>query len=245
MAELNGDRPVLLLTGASGTLGTALGIAFRSRFDIVAVRRHRQLRFTSQLRAFVDPLDPGAALKENEHPAHEIVADLSQAREISRVCEVALARFGRVDVVVNAIGSPAPQPLLLGGLGTARAAFENNALVPMRLVAALTERAWRHQQAENKARSRCVVNLGAASTLDLDPARGSAAYSAAKSALTVLTGHLAHELAPFSVRANLVAPAPFPSPVQTDRVVHAVDQMITGDETGRVLVVWSDGDELI
>ena len=245
MEGMNGERPVLLLTGASGTLGTALGSALRSRYDVVAVRRFRQLRFASQLRSFVDPLDPAEPLEENVEPSYEIVADLSDVREIGRVCDIALAKFGRVDVLVNAAGVPGGATLLRGGLRPAARVFEINALVPIRIAVELTERFWRHDEAGNRARSRCIVNLGAASSLDLAPHLGGAAFSSAKSSLNVLTGHLAHELAPFSVRANVVAPAPFPTVVPTERVVAAVDQMISADESGRMLVVWPDGDELI
>ena len=65
------------------------------------------------------------------------IADLGSDADLNRVVELALARFGCVDVVINAavhyaFGHIAESPRLLAGL---EAQFNLNALVPLKLAA--------------------------------------------------------------------------------------------------------------
>ncbi len=94
-------KRVCLLTGASGRLGTAFCRRNASRYDIVAVYHSRFPQLVSQCSSLADPLAPEAESGENEHPVFTVQADLTRDDDIARLVEVALARFGRIDLLVN------------------------------------------------------------------------------------------------------------------------------------------------
>ncbi|WP_280186833.1 SDR family NAD(P)-dependent oxidoreductase, partial [Nocardia gipuzkoensis] len=96
-----GERRVCLLTGASGTLGDAFCQAYYRDYDIVAVCRTRTPAVPSQLEWYVDPLAPEAAVPENDARVFVVRSDLTEPGEVERVVDLALARFGRVDLLVN------------------------------------------------------------------------------------------------------------------------------------------------
>ena len=239
------SRKVVLLTGASGTLGTALSRRWAGTYDVVAVCHRRAPDVATNLRSFVDPLGATADLPENADPAFEIHADLTDDGQISRVVELALARHGRIDVLVNAIGRAGPVGLLNGDLAAAAETIKVNALVPIEMAVEVARRFWRHDDRENAARNRVVINLSASATVDIDDVTLGAATAASKAALNILSSRLADELSVFHVRVNTVAPAPFPSVVGLDRLVDAITALVEGGDTGRLLLLWDDADELV
>jgi NAD(P)-dependent dehydrogenase (short-subunit alcohol dehydrogenase family) len=242
----NGSRPVVMITGAAGTLGTALSRRWADTYDIVAVCHRRAPKIATDRRSFLDPLDPGADLPENAHPAFEIHADLTEAEEIERVVDLALARFGRIDVLVNAVGHHTRGGLLRGAsLDSAATAFKINALVPIEMAVQITRRFWRHHDRDNAAANRVVVNVSASAAVDVADDSIGTVSAATKAALNILSSHLADELSAFKVRLNTVAPAPFPSVVTLDRLVSGITALIDGDDTGRLLLLWGDADELV
>ena len=95
------DRRVCLITGAGGTLGSAFCRSQAPAYHIVAVCRRRSPDAVSQYEQFVDPLEPDAPVPDNAHPVFTVFADLEEPGEPERVADLALARFGRVDLLVN------------------------------------------------------------------------------------------------------------------------------------------------
>ena len=111
---------------------------------------------------------------------------------------VAVAAFGRVDLLVNNTGiNPAYGPLVDLDLDVARRIAETNLVATL----AWTQQVW---QAGLATHGGAVVNV--ASVAGLQPAAGIAFYGASKAAMIQLTESLAIELAP-GVRVNAVAPA--------------------------------------
>ncbi len=250
----NPDRKVVLLTGASGQIGTAFCRQFAATYDIVAVRHRRPLEVTTQLQSYIDPFavgtgydgDPAGSTGQRDAGVFEITADLRAEADVARVVEVSLARFGRIDAVVNAVGAFGPKADLLGaGLAGAPGLYEINALVPTAVAVQVALDLWRHSDRENQARNRVVVNLSAAAAIDAADRTFGMTFGATKAALNMLSLHLAERLQPFKVRVVTVAPAPVPEIVAVERVTAALAAMIEGDETGRVLLLWDDGDELV
>jgi NAD(P)-dependent dehydrogenase (short-subunit alcohol dehydrogenase family) len=243
------DRKVVLLTGGSGKIGTAFCERFATTYQIVAVRHRRPLKVASQLQHAVDPFatdEESAAAAVLAGEVFEIRADLKVEPEVARVVEVALARFGRIDVLVNAVGGFDGRAELLGGaLSRAGELFTLNALVPTAVAVRIALDFWRHHDRDNASRNRVVVNLSATAGVDAaDPSAGGA-FGATKAAQNMLSMHLAEELRPFNVRVVTVAPAPVPQVVTLARVTSAIAALIEGDETGRLMLMWDDDDELV
>ena len=239
------DRKVVLLTGASGQIGTAFCGRFATTYDIVAVRHRRPLKVATQLQEFVDPFT--AEVEDAEaNRVFEITADLREDAEVARVVEVALARFGQIDVLVNTVGAFDRGTNLLGAaLSRAPGLFTLNALVPTAVAVRVALDFWRHHDLENAARNRVVVNLSAAASVDAADRTWGATFGATKAAQNMLSLRMAEELRPFNVRVVTVAPAPVPEIVTPARVVSAIGSLIEGDETGRLLLMWDEEDEVV
>jgi len=233
------EQRVCLVTGASGTLGSAFCRLYGSKYAIAAVYRNNAPQATSQYQRYVDPLRPGASLPENAHPLFIIRADLQLDAELDRVVELVLTRFGRVDILVNtavqyAFGSIVESKTLLG---TLEEQFNVNALVPVKLAARVARAFWRTRDIENRRLGRNVVNVSSVSASQVTAGRGYSAYSAAKAALNAFTLHMASEFRDFGVRANVCAPASFPQVVSAERVAESIRQLDCGRMSGTVLVV--------
>ncbi len=234
-------RRVCLLTGAGGTLGSAICRAYAADYDIVAVCRTRVPDVPSQHEVYVDPLDPSAELAENQAGVFTVNADLEQPGEIERVVELALARFGRIDLLVNnAAYSRWHRHGFIDGDGAIRdfdRHFTVNVSIPLRLAVRVGQQFWMHRDLENRERNRNVVNVSSLAGSRVFAGQGQGAYAVSKAGLNQLTRHLAAEFAAFGVRANAVAPNSFPGIVSTESVAAAVVRLDRESVSGRILVV--------
>ena len=241
MSTGEGGRRVCLLTGAGGTLGSAFCRAYAGEYDIVAVCRNRRPDAVSQLEWYVDPLDPSGDLPENRSRVYVVYADLETDGEIDRVVDIALARYDRVDLLVNNAAYVGLHPHgLVDGDGSLRDVarhFDVNVAVPLRLSVAVAQRFWKHHDLENRAANRNVVNVSSLSASKVYPHAGQAVYAASKAALNQLTRHLAAEFGTFGVRANALAPNSFPAIVATETVAEAIVRLDRESATGRILAV--------
>jgi NAD(P)-dependent dehydrogenase (short-subunit alcohol dehydrogenase family) len=242
---VNGSkRRVCLLTGASGRLGTVFCRRFARRYDIVAVTRTRELPVPTQDQQFLDPLHPDVEIPANRHAVFAVQADLSDESDRRRVVEVALARFGRIDLLVNAAVHTTPTPLLaLDDDGAALAEhFTMNAAVPVSLAALVARSFWLGRAEENERRNRNVVNLSSTAGTFVATGRPRlAAYGASKAALNYLSCQLARQLEPHGVRVNVLAPTTFPRIVRTVDVADQVVALDRSRDTGTIVVLNEEG----
>jgi 3-oxoacyl-[acyl-carrier protein] reductase len=237
---------VVLLAGASGTVGTAFCERFAPDYHIVAVRHRRPLKVASQLQAFFDPFAETPAASADEATVFEVRGDLRERRDVDRIVEVALARFGHIDAVVNAVGArPRGRDMLGAALREAPEEFRLHALVPLEVATAVALQYWRHHDLENAERNRVVVNMSAAASVDATERSLPPAVGASKAAMNLLSMHLAEALRPFNVRVVTIAPAAIPNVVSLERVTEAVHAVIEGDQNERLLLMWDEGDELV
>ena len=236
-------KRVCLLTGASGALGTAFCRRYAARYDIVAIYRRNLPVVASQELRYVDPLAPSTPLAENDHPVYAIRADLADDREICRIVGLALARFARVDLLVNAAAHSVWAPLFDSRrlADSAAMQFHVNVLAPLRLTLELVHGAWRDQSEQNRRMNRNVVNVSSLAGVNVYRNQGQSVYAASKAALNHLTRHMASELESIGVRVNAVAPNAFPRIVPTEHVVDAIVRLDNGSDNGRVLCLDKDG----
>ena len=179
--------PVVLVTGAARRIGAA--IARRLHADGYAVAVHCQ-----RSRAEADAL---AAELESMRIDSTVVlqADLADASALPGLVDAAVARFGRLDALVNNAAAFAPTALD----ATDAAAFDALMAINARAPFLLAQAAAPHLRTTGGA----IVNIG-----DLYAERPRAdlvAYAASKAALLGLTRGLAVALAP-EVRVNAVSP---------------------------------------
>jgi NAD(P)-dependent dehydrogenase (short-subunit alcohol dehydrogenase family) len=228
---------ICVLTGASGTLGSAFINRCATQFRIVAVHHRHEIDYATQDQLVIDPLDPTRPLEANAEPVFAIRADLSNHEAIDTVCDEVLDRYGQIDLLINAAAYRRFAPLGSSTLRDAERTFSVNVLAPLRLAIGFAERYWSARRDDNIALRRHVLNISSTAGLYIYPDLGQALYSASKAALNYGTYHLASELWDMGVRANTLAPNTFPNRVSTGRVVDEILALDDSIETGRVVVV--------
>jgi NAD(P)-dependent dehydrogenase (short-subunit alcohol dehydrogenase family) len=183
---------VAVITGASRGLGRALALEF--------ARRGARLVINSRSSS-------ADGLAETEHMAQKlgaqvlsIIADVSQRDDVERLAGEALARFSRVDVLINnasALG-PTPMPYLLDyPIEDFERVMRTNTTAPFMLIRTLIG-----QMLARKSGS--VINISSDAGVVGYPTWG--AYGVSKAALDHLTRTWAAELEGSGVRINSVDP---------------------------------------
>ncbi|MEU8474164.1 SDR family oxidoreductase [Streptomyces hygroscopicus] len=178
------DTRVWLITGASGGLGRALVAEVLGAGErVVAVSRDGE------------PLRPLAA----DHPGRLLTSsvDITDADALRQALDDPIARFGRLDVVVNNAGYALAGPLEELDDAELRAQFEVNFFAAVNVLRA----ALPHLRAAKTGRVLQISSLAGQIG-----APGMSAYTASKHALEGLSVSVAAELAPLGIRTTIVEP---------------------------------------
>jgi NAD(P)-dependent dehydrogenase (short-subunit alcohol dehydrogenase family) len=235
------DKRVCILTGATGRFGKVFCARHAEKYEIVAVYRNAPPEVPHQDFRIVDPLQPHATTTDT---VYAVRADLETDADIDRVVDITLARFDRIDVIVNAAAQfphfeIADRARFFSGLDThMRFAVR----IPLMLAVSAAERFWRDRCAENLAQRRHVLNISSTAGLTIYPNQRHCGYGAAKAAMNFATAHLALEFRTLGVRANALAPDHFPSnKLSTEAVVDAAVQLDLSDLNGKIIRLDRDG----
>lgn len=188
---MDASRPVALVTGGVRGLGLAAARALAG--DGYAV--HVTWRDSRDLAA-------ERSAEFGEDRVHR--ADLERPEEADRLVEDVLARDGRLDVLVHAVGEYVAGPLAELSPEILRRLLASNLESALHAVAAA--------RTPLRRRGGAIVLFGCAGLGGLRARRRAAAYAAAKSALLVIARSLALEEAPHGVRVNVVSPGVAPHP---------------------------------
>ena len=180
---------VSVVTGAKRGIGRALATALAEAGSNVVLL----VRDTSGAGQAVEELQ-GLGVT-----ATAVDADVTQPDHVRRAVEEILARFDRVDVLINNAGACLHRPAL-----------------------DVTQREWHHVMDVNvdgvwncaqafgrvmvAQRSGVIINIGSISAFIVNRPQWQPAYNASKAAVHQLTKSLAAEWAPYGVRVNALAP---------------------------------------
>jgi 2-deoxy-D-gluconate 3-dehydrogenase len=143
-----------------------------------------------------------------------VIADITKADQVARAVNSILATFGRIDVLVNALGDSIRKPLVglpgKEGGGIAISDDDLRFIMDINLTEALlcTRAVGPHMLAR---RSGKVINI--ASWTAHQGGRDMVLYTTAKTALAGFTRAQALEWAPYGVHVNAIAPGLFPDVV--------------------------------
>ena len=184
------SNPVVLITGALTGIGRAAALAFaKDRAQVVASgRREAEGR---ALEAELRSLGAQAAF---------VRADVRHEDEVRSLVDQTVARFGRIDVAVNAAGTEGePGPVIDQTAESYAATFDTNVLG--------TLLSMKHELRVMQAQGRgSIVNIS--STYGHEGAAGASVYVGSKHAVEGMTKSAALEAASSGVRVNAVAPGP-------------------------------------
>ena len=194
------SRPVALVTGSTSGIGAAIARKLSGEGFAVVLHSRRSA-------------EAGHALANELGMAAYVQADLARDADRTMLVREAVARWGRLDVLVNNAGISRVIPH--ADLAAATPALwqelhEVNVVAPFRLVA---EAEAELRAAAGRGRSGCVVNI--TSHAGVRPKGASIPYAATKAALNHVTRLLAVSLAP-DIRVNAVAPGLVDTPLTED-----------------------------
>jgi NAD(P)-dependent dehydrogenase (short-subunit alcohol dehydrogenase family) len=184
---------VVIVTGAGGNLGAAV-------VELLAGRGAR-LVAVDRTQAALDRAMAGTGARDRH--MGEAGVDLTDFAACERLVEAARGRFGRIDGLVNTVGTFAMADIAHADAAHWQTLFTVNVLTALNMCRAAVP-------AMRDAGSGSIVIIGAAGAFKAG--KGMAAYAASKSAVLRLTESLADELKGVGVRANCVLPGTIDTP---------------------------------
>ena len=185
MPQLTGQ--VVIVTGASSGIGEAAARRLARGGARVVITARRQDR----LDALARELDPAGT------NVLAVAGDVTSEADRKRLVEVTLAKFGRIDALVNNAGYGTRGPVELVPVDLIRRNFETNLFS----LIALTQLVLPQMRAQG---SGCIVNIGSVAGRIARPL--SSVYDSTKHALEAITDGLRGELKPFGIRVTLIRP---------------------------------------
>jgi NAD(P)-dependent dehydrogenase (short-subunit alcohol dehydrogenase family) len=194
-------HPVAIITGAGSGIGQATARTLaRSGLHVVLVGRRE-----AALEQTADSLPDGAE-------SLCIPLDVSDPASGEEMVAGCLARFGRLDVLVNNAGMAPLLPIDQTDAATIQQVYMTNAVGPACAIAA----AWKvfkrqHANADFGPLGHRIVNISTMGTAD--PFRGFFAYAASKASLNTMTLSCAAEGKDFGIRAFCIAPGAVETPM--------------------------------
>jgi 3-oxoacyl-[acyl-carrier protein] reductase len=204
-------QPVALITGASRGLGAALVEEFLSaHWQVVA--GHRSSAATNYT-----PGTPG--------PLMVVPLDVTQRDQVEEAFENVVARFGRVDALINNAGVTADEPC--GQMSEED--WQHVLDVNLRGAFLCSRAASRHMV---RQRDGHIINIS--SYAGRAGARGQANYAAAKAGLFGLTQSLAKELGLRNVRVNAILPGVLPTKMTAQITSEQLGAFANANVLGRI-----------
>jgi len=178
---------VWFITGASRGFGLEIAREALSRGDsVVATARDPQ--------AVLD------GIPDADDRLLAVALDVSDPDQISAAVDAAIARFGRIDALINNAGRGLVGSVEETSDAEARAIFDVNVFGLL----AITRAVLPHMRAQ---RSGLVVNLSSVGGFVAWPGWG--VYAATKFAVEAISEAMTHELAPLGIRSLAIEPGPF------------------------------------
>ncbi len=185
---------VVIITGAVGNLGQATARAFRqagAKTALVDRSPDRVRDVFKDLAGSKDHLLAGGI-------------DLADPGSLGKLMEQVLARFGRVDVLVNTVGGyRGGKPVQEADLADWDFLFNINVRTTLLCCRAVVPQMLKQQRGK-------IINV--ASRDGLNGSAGYAAYSASKSAVLRLTESLSNELKASNINVNCIMPGTIDTP---------------------------------
>ena len=224
------ETPVAIVTGAGSGVGRAIALLLAKRgYDLALAGRRKA------------PLAETAELAERRAPSGNvsvavIPTDMGDPRQVRRLIDETLTRFGRVDALVNNAGIVEFTSIDGADHEQLTRTLKVNTVGPGSAIYAL----W---PTFRKQGVGCVVNISSAATQS--PFPGLCAYAASKCALESFARSIANEAGDDDIRAYNVAPGAIETEMLRSFISEEqlpTEQCLTPEDVARVVVDLVTGD---
>jgi 3-oxoacyl-[acyl-carrier protein] reductase len=186
--ELNLKGKTVFISGSGQGIGQGIAGAFLKEGASVFVNDISSERLTETHRKFT---------KEYGDSIITVEGDLTKEDDIDSCIKKVLKTCGKIDILISNLGTGKSSPGLAADIETWRKLYEINLFAAVKLVRAVVP-------VMKKQKNGNIVFTSSIAGLEYFGAP--IAYSAAKAGLLVLSKNMAHELAEFNIRVNVVAP---------------------------------------
>jgi NADP-dependent 3-hydroxy acid dehydrogenase YdfG len=178
---------VVVITGASSGLGeaTARDLAGRGATVVLGARR------TERLQALVDEITRTGGT------ASAVVTDVTDAAQVQALVDSAVARYGRIDVILNNAGVMPHSPLERRKIDDWNRTIDINLKGVLHGIAAVLP----HMQ---RQKSGHIINVSSVAGHKIG--KNNAVYAATKTAVRVITEGLRQEVKPWNLRTTIISP---------------------------------------
>jgi NAD(P)-dependent dehydrogenase (short-subunit alcohol dehydrogenase family) len=192
LARFRLDDRVALVSGGAGAIGSRLSLALSGAGAKVAVLNRTAQHVAGTV----------AEIESRGGVAMPVSADVTVRDEVNRAVDEVVAQFGRLDIVINAVG---------GGAGTALYPAEE---YPEDEFDRIFDLNFRSDLLVTQAAARAMIKAGnGGRVLHISSVRGQLginagymAYVAAKGAINSITRQQATEWAKYGINVNAIAP---------------------------------------
>jgi NAD(P)-dependent dehydrogenase (short-subunit alcohol dehydrogenase family) len=224
-------RKTLLLTGASGRLGTSLLELIDGQLDVIALTHRTELQMASRNATLFD-VEGGLQKRPS---VRTVRCDLTSEDEITRTIRTITSLVDSIDYVINAagdlrfLGSTMDAMIIAADV---RRQFELNVLAPTLICSALFHYQWKQMPVEGRKVSVLLVS----SLSGAQPFFGAeqAFYAASKAAINMLATYMAAEYGRYGISVNALLPNSFPNIVDTKVVASHALKIIGEGNTGNL-----------
>lgn len=213
------SKKVVLLTGATGKFGSTFISRYQDQFKIIGIARK----------------------SPSQAPRNWTFLEGDVAANATTLIAQALAVHGKIDCLINAAvySNWVAFPDMTGNDFAQHMAVNVNA--PYNLSHALMDQYWIKEAFKtNTEVNRSILNISSIAGSKLFAGRGRGAYSSSKSALNMISRHLAHDIRGHGIRVNALAPNTFPGWLSTEEVCEAAKSLIESRDNGCVRVLDKD-----
>lgn len=200
------QNKVALITGASSGIGWASAKAFVAQGARVVLAARREAELT----------DLVAEIESQGGTATSVRTDVSVAKDVERMAEHAIEKYGRLDYAVNNAGT---EGKLAGIVDMREQDWDEVLAINLKGPFLCMKHEARAMLAAGNGGA--IVNVGSVNSFLGFP--GGSAYAASKHALIGLTSSVSAELASHGIRVNLVCPG------FVDTPMHHRGRAILGD----------------
>ena len=205
----------ILLVGCGGDLGSTFVDRYADEFSIIGVSR--------------------AEPRNKNLLSHFIRADITW--EFQRVVRETLQHTPLIDALVyNAVYYDL-SPLIKKKIHRMSTEFQTNVIVPFTCAQELLLRHWIHNSPdENRQHNISITNIGSQSGVHCYPNIHQGTYSATKSALHMLSLHMAAEWQEYGIRTNTLAYSRLNgSPAALEKAASTLAEVLKGMQNGEII----------